>query len=358
MSATYGPGLAIAAAVAIAAQLVHALPFAPFTIGDRHPIEPMLIAIVIGALVRNLVGLPRAARDGVRFAVHGVLPAAIVLIGVRLDFRLLLDATVRGLAINLICVAVALLGTVWLAFRLGASRKLGLLVGVGTAICGGTAIAVTAPVVEANESETAFSIAAINVLGLLWMIVFPAAGALLGLTQGEFGVWAGSSIHATAQVVAAGFAYGTEAAEIAVVVKLVRVLLLAPCVVLIGLWYGRMRRRGRQPYVDKPFSITTLVPPFILGFVAVASLQSLDLLPSVTLHLQESVAWGAGDVTLSAERLLTIVAGFLASVAMAGVGLGVHVTGLLRIGGRPLAIGLLAATLLAPLSLLLVKAIL
>ena len=190
------------------------------------------------------------------------------------------------------------------------------------------------------------------------MIVFPAAGALLGLTQGEFGVWAGSSIHATAQVVAAGFAYGTEAAEIAVVVKLVRVLLLAPCVVLIGLWYGRMRRRGRQPYVDKPFSITTLVPPFILGFVAVASLQSLDLLPSVTLHLQESVAWGAGDVTLSAERLLTIVAGFLASVAMAGVGLGVHVTGLLRIGGRPLALGLLASLFLALLSLLLVKALL
>ena len=208
MSAAYGPGLAIAAAVAIAAQFVHALPFAPFTIGDRHPIEPMLIAIVIGALVRNLIGLPRAARDGVRFAVHGVLPAAIVLIGARLDFRLLLDATLRGLAINVICVAAAMLGTVWLAVRLGAARKLGLLVGVGTAICGGTAIAITAPVVEANESETAFSIAAINLLGLLWMVVFPAAGALLGLTQAEFGVWAGSSIHATAQVVAAGFAYG------------------------------------------------------------------------------------------------------------------------------------------------------
>ena len=128
--------------------------------------------------------------------------------------------------------------------------------------------------------------------------------------------------------------------------------------VLIGLWYGRMRRRDRQPYVAKRFSVTTLVPPFILGFVLVAALQSLDLLPSVTLHLQESVAWGAGDVTLSSERLLTIVAGFLASVAMAGVGLGVSITGVLRIGGKPLAIGLLAAALLALLSLLLVKAIL
>ena len=79
---------------------------------------------------------------------HGVLPLAIVLIGARLDFRLLLDATVRGLAINVVCVAAALLGTVWLALRLGAPRKLGLLIGVGTTICGGTAIAVTAPVVR------------------------------------------------------------------------------------------------------------------------------------------------------------------------------------------------------------------
>jgi uncharacterized membrane protein YadS len=92
--------------------------------------------------------------------------------------------------------------------------------------------------------------------------------------------------------------------------------------------------------------------------VAVAALQTLDLLPSVTLHLQESVAWGAGDLNLSSERLLTVVAGFLATVAMAGLGLAVRATGLLHIGGKPLIIGLLASSLLALLSLLLVKAML
>ena len=239
-----------------------------------------------------------------------------------------------------------------------APRKLGLLIGVGTAICGGTAIAVTAPVVEADESETAFAVTAINLFGLLWMIAFPALGALLGLTQDQFGVWAGSSIHATPQVVAAGFACGSRAAEIALVVKLVRILLLAPCVVLIGLWYGRMRRREQHTYVTKRFSFVTLVPPFILGFVLVAALQSMGLLPNVTFHLQESVAWTAGDVTFSSERLLTLVAGFLGSVAMAGVGLGVSVGGLLRIGSKPLVIGLLAAVLLGLFSLALVKTIL
>lgn len=358
MSASYGPGLCIAGAVAVVAQIVHSLPFAPFTIDSRHPIEPMLISVVIGSLLRNLIGIPKAARDGVRFAVHGVLPMAIVLMGARLDFRLLLDVTLQGLAINVVCVTAALFGTIWLALRLGAPRKLGLLIGVGTAICGGTAIAVTAPVVEADENEVAFSVTAVNLIGLLWMIIFPVVGALLGLTQEEFGIWAGSSIHATPQVVAAGYAYGVEGANIAVVIKLMRILLLAPCVVLTGLWYSRMRRSTAQTYVAKPIGITVLIPPFILGFVLVASLQSLGLIPNVTFHLQESVAWGSGDVALSSEGLLTILAGFLASMAMAGVGLGVSFTSLLRIGPRLLVIGLLAAIFLALLSLILIKVVL
>lgn len=141
MSGARLPGLTAATLVAVAAVYLRQLPFAPFTIDGRHPIDSMLIAIVLGALLRNLLRLPAALGSGVQYAVHSVLPMAIVLLGARLDFALLLGVSAQALIINAICVSAALVGTVWLALRVGVDRRLGVLVGVGTAICGGTAIA-------------------------------------------------------------------------------------------------------------------------------------------------------------------------------------------------------------------------
>ena len=352
------PGLALATAIAIASDFIHTLPFPPFTVGGKHPVDAILIAIVLGMAMRNLLPLPVWTRPGIAYAVKSVLPIAIVLMGAKLDFFDVMRVSGQALIINVLCVTTALVLTVWLCTRARVSRNLGILIGAGTAICGGTAIAVTAPIIEADDNETAFAVTAITLFGLLWIPVFPLVGAALELGQVQFGVWAGTAIHATPQVMAAAFAYGDEAGEIAVIVKLVRVLLLAPVVIVIGALHARAKRRLEQAHVTPAAKLTTLFPPFILGFVALALAKTLHLLPDFTFHLEQSFLWDAGSVDMSMSQIVTRASAFLVAVSMAGVGLGVHIRGLMKIGLRAFWVGLVSAVLLAAFSLVLLSILL
>jgi uncharacterized integral membrane protein (TIGR00698 family) len=350
------PGLVLAAVLALAATEIHRLPFPPFSIGDpaRHPIDAMLIAIVLGIALRNTIGLPAMFAGGVKYSVVTVLPFAIVLLGARLDFYDVMRTSAQALIISVVCVIVAFALTIWLCRKTRVGQKLGILIGVGTAICGGTAIAVAAPVIEADERETAFAITTITLFGLLSVFVYPLLGAALGMNEAEFGVWVGVSIHATPQVLAAGFAYGEEAGEIATIVKLVRVLLLAPLVIALGAWYAREKRRRQQAHVTRLAGFTQLFPPFILGFVLVALASTLKLLPDFTLHLEDSFLWDQQERAVRIDRLVTTLSTFLITMSMAGMGLGVHLRGLAAIGMKALYVGLFASLVLAALSYLLI----
>lgn len=353
------PGLLLTLTVALVAEQVHALPFAPLTLADgRHPIDTILLSIVIGLAIRNTVPLPKWLGPGIRYSVVSLLPFAIIWMGARLNFFDLLRVSGQALIIGVICVAAGLLLTVWLARRAKVAPKLGLLIAVGTAICGGTAIAVTAPVIEAEDSDTAFAVTAITVFGLGSILVFPIAGGALDLSQAEFGVWAGTAIHATPQVMAAGFAYGPEAGDVAVIVKLVRVLLLAPIVLIIGAWYAREKRKRQEAHVAKSTKWSELFPMFIFGFVGVAVLNTAHLLPGFTLHLEESLLWRAGDKHFAMATFATAVSAFLVNISMAGVGLGVHLKGLAKVGLKAFYVGLFATIVVAVVSLGLLKALL
>lgn len=322
------------------------------------PIDAMLIAIVIGIVFRTAVGLPARLAPGVKYAVVSIMPFGIFLMGARLDFYVVARTSLTALLISVACVAVALAMTIWLCRRLGVAQKLGLLIGVGTAICGGTAIAIAAPVIEADDNETAFAIATVTVLGMVAVFVLPLLGGVLGMSQHEFGVWAGTSVHATPQVVATGFAYGPQAGDIATIVKLVRVLLLAPVVIGLAVWYARGKRSRDVAHVTRIGSLTTLFPPFILGFVLLALANTLHLLPNFTLHLQDSFLWEAGDRRVVLAKLVTEVSGFLLTVSMAGVGIGVDLRGLRRVGLGAFYVGLAASVLLAAVSFALLRAFL
>jgi uncharacterized integral membrane protein (TIGR00698 family) len=354
------PGLALTVLCAAVAEVIHRAPFPPFTIGadQRHPIDTILIAITLGVLLRNLLPLPQWLGPGIKYSVVDLLPVAIVLLGVKLDFFDVLRISGKALAINVTCVAAAVALTMALCRWLAVGQKLGILIAVGTGICGGTAIAVTAPLIEADDNDTAFAVTTITLFGLLAIVVFPIVGTALALGQPEFGVWAGTSIHATPQVMAAGFAYGRAAGEVAVVVKLVRVLLLAPLAVGIGIWYARQKRRQQRAHVAPRTRLSTLFPPFILGFLLMALANTMHLLPDFTLHLEKSVAWEEGPLRVDLAQLVTIVSSFLVTVSMAGVGLGVDIRALAKTGRQGLVVGLFASCVLAVVSLGFIKALL
>jgi uncharacterized integral membrane protein (TIGR00698 family) len=213
-------------------------------------------------------------------------------------------------------------------------------------------------VIEADDSDTAFSIATVTLFGMIAVFVLPLLGNLIGLDETEFGVWAGTSVHAVPQVVATGFAYGPTAGEIATVVKLVRVLLLAPVVIGLAVWYGRQKRARQIAHVTRIGTLRTLVPPFIVGFLLLAVARTLHLLPDFTLHLQDSFLWNAGDHRVVLAKLATSISSFLLTVSMAGVGLGVDLRGLMRVGVGAFYVGLASSVLLAGFSLALLRAVL
>lgn len=353
-------GLALTLAIALAAYQLETLPVPPFSIGEpaRHPIDAMLIAIVLGVLIRNTVGLPERFVPGVRKAVLSIVTLGIVLMGAKLDFFDVVHTSSTGLVASVTCVVVALALTIGLCRWWGVGQKLGILVAVGTAICGGTAIAVVAPVIEADDNDTAFAMATVTLLGLVAVFTLPLLGGLAGMSQVEFGVWAGISVHATPQVIATGVAYGDTAGDVATIVKLVRVLLLAPVVVGISVWYGRAKRSRQVAHVSRGTRIATLFPPFILGFVLLALANTLHLLPDFTLHLKDSFAWPAQNLHVSLARLVAAVSSFLLTITMAGVGLGVYLRGLVRFGLKAIFIGLAATIVLATFSFALLEAML
>ncbi len=349
------PGLALTFVVAAVARWVHAWPFAPFTIDGRHPVDALLLAIVAGVAIRNLVGMSPTLAPGIKYSVKRLLPIAIVLLGAKLDFLKIVEISRQGLVVSLVCVTVAIALTLALCRRLGVGQKLAILISVGTAICGGTAIVVSAPAIEAEDHDVAFAVTTITLFGLGAIFLFPLLGAALQMSEMSFGIWAGVSIQATPQVMAAGFAYGPLAGEVAVIVKLVRVLLLAPIVVILGAWYTRQKRARGEVHVARRTPLRALVPPFIVGFLLLAVANSLNLLPDFTLHLKQSFLWSAGDHDIALASAVTKVSGFLITMSMAGVGLGVDISTLRRVGLSALYAGLIAAVILAAFGLAMIQ---
>lgn len=342
-------GFVLALVIAIGGYWLHTL---------SSMIEPMLVAIVVGVVIRNTIGLSPRFLAGVKWCVLTLMPLGIVLMGARLNFFDVVRTSAQALVISVICVAIALAMTIWLCRRIGVGQKLGILIALGTAICGGTAIAVAAPVIEADDNDTAFAITTVTMFGLVAVFVLPLLGHAFGMTELELGVWAGTSIHQTPQVVAAGFSYGPVAGDVATIVKLVRVLLLAPIVVGLSIWYARRKRAQQIAHVSKVGKLTTLFPPFILGFVAVALAATLHLLPDFTLHLDESFLWSSGDVHVVLANRVTWLSTFILTIAMSGVGLGVDLRAVQKIGLKALYVGLASALLLTVFSFVLLQGIL
>lgn len=311
------PGLlVVAAATAAALALAHAVPW----------LNPSLTAVVLGALLVN-VGLHRPVlHPGTHLAGHRLLRLAVVLLGLQLGLPQLERLGLAGLAVVTVTVAGTFAGTQLLGRALGVPRARALLVATGFSICGASAVAAMEQVADGDEEDTAVAVALVTLCGSLAILVLPALRGPLGLGVDQFGSWVGASVHDVGQTVAtASRVPGALAA--AVVVKLTRVVLLAPLVAAVGLARSRRtaveERPGRQPAV---------VPLFVVGFLAAIVVASSGLVP-------------AGLLT-AAHTVQTV----LLTAALVGLGTGISVSRLRRTGGRALVLGLLSWVLVAALA--------
>lgn len=344
---TLVPGLILVAVVATAAIFLSELPFAPFTLsGGRHPIEPVMVAIVLGMILASALPLPKLLQPGLKFTAKRLLPIAIILLGARLDFLAIVRVGAAALGMSLLTI-VAGIAMFLLFIKWGWVRhKLGLLLGIGTAICGGTAIVAAAPVIDAKDEDVTFGVATITLVGLVTMFLLPLVAQMTAMSDRAFGIWAGLSIHQTPQVIAAGFAYSQPAGDTATIVKLARVSLLAPALLAIGWLSQRYDARTRipaSPTAAARVRLSGLFPMFILGFLAMALLRTIGWLPSLTVHVPANAVWGAGEHTLSLQQLCETASKLLIIAAMAAVGLETRLSALRQTGWRPLLLSIVAA---------------
>ena len=338
------PGYVLALAVTALAYLFHYLPFPPFrvagTSGVRYPLSAAILAILAGIAVRNLFPLPASLTESARGVPRRVIPASIVLTGAGLNLAALATIGIRSLLITLACLTVAMASSLWMGVVTRLVRKTAILIGAGTAICGTSAIVAVAPLIQAEDQDMLLAIGTINILGLLFMFAMPALASLLHLSDQAFGVWAGTSIHAVPQVLAAAFSYSQPAGALATLVKLVRVALLAPLIFVLGIWHSRQAGAG-----PAQIHYHRLVPTFVWGFLAMASLNTADLLP--VLQFRFGAYWTSNLLSNASELLLTI--------SMAAMGLEVNVVQFSKVGGRAMLVGTVAGLILATTSLLLIR---
>ncbi len=301
------PGFFLALGVAIVAALL----------GRAAPIVGApVFAIVIGALIASVRRPSPALRPGIAFASKQLLQWSIVLLGAHLSLVEIIQGGARSLPVMLGTLLIVLVLAYVVGRALGLDRDIRRLIGIGTAICGGSAIAAVASVIEADQADIAYSLGVVFLFNVVAVLVFPALGHLMQLSQQAFGLWAGTAINDTSSVVAAAFAYGRDAGNDAVIVKLTRTTLILPIVLYYG-WRRIQHARAGSGAIDW----RAIIPWFILWFLAAAALNSFGLIPAV------------------AQEPLQELALFTITVALAGVGLGTDIQRIRAAGVRPLMLG-------------------
>lgn len=315
------PGLILTLLVAFAAKLAE---HAEHVFMGRGWVESLVFAILIGVVVRSIFGLAPVFCAGVQFCAKTVLEIAIVLLGASISAQAIGNAGGGLIAAIIATVCISLFVSFHIGRALGLSKQLSMLVACGNSICGNSAIAATAPVIDAGSDDVAASISFTAILGVLFVFVLPMLHAGLGLPAAQYGIFSGLTVYAVPQVLAATAPAGALAVQIGTLVKLIRVLMLGPVIFALALIGGRAR--------ETKLPIAQVVPWFIIGFIVMMAARSFDLVPEFAL---------GGMKTASS---------FLTILAMAALGLSVDIRNVLHVGGRVIMAALLSLVFLCVLS--------
>jgi uncharacterized integral membrane protein (TIGR00698 family) len=351
------PGLATAALVMVAANALGAwlgaqvLRLEGLDPKDKaSPVSGIMVAIIVGLVVANAVALPAFLRPGFQFGIKRVLRLGIILVGIRLSFLEVVGLGAWGAPVVVVLIATAILLTLLLGRRLGVTDRLAMLAAASTSICGVTATVAVAPAIEADDREVAYTIANVTLFGLVAMFVYPfVAHALFAATPGAAGLFLGTSIHETAQVMGAALSYrevfhDDVAFKVATVAKLTRNLCLVGVVPVLAYVHARREGGGR-----KRVDLVRLVPLFVLGFLAMAVFRSIGDATGakgLAFGFLDAGAWKALKEAVDKQAVPWTL-----GVAMACVGLTTRLSAFKGMGLRPLWLGGLVATLVGAIAL-------
>lgn len=307
----YGPGLALVGVLALASKLLSA------AVQPWFELEALTIGILLGVLIANTLGMQDSLRPGVQFALKKLLKVGIVLLGFKLDFAQLAALGPKLLTVVLLWVPAILVLSIWLGRRFGLGEKLAVLIGVGSSICGASAIVAMAPSIKAEDEDALMAVGVVSLLGAVGVLAYSAVAAVSPMTNAQFGLWSGLTLQGVAHALAGAFARGPEAGQLGTVIKMARVLMLVPMTVVLVMRFspkhddaeGGLWRSARESF-----------PGYVLLFILAGLIRTLGLPPAVGAPL----GWLSGLFIL---------------MAMIAMGLMVHLATLRAKGGQAVLMG-------------------
>lgn len=308
------PGILLAVLIAIPA----------WQFGKSVPVIGAPVAGILFGMLLAFWKRPVRFNPGIQFTSKKLLQAAIILLGFEMNLFRVVEVGNQTLLL-MVFTLTATFVTAWAAGRMlkveGNTRT---LIGVGTAICGGSAIAATAPVIGADDEEVAHAISTIFLFNVIAAFLFPALGHLMGMSDQSFGLWTGTAVNDTSSVVAAGYAFSDKAGNLAVIVKLTRTLMIVPITLVLAFMISKKAKGTGAAYDFKK-----VFPWFVLGFLAASVVNTFAPMPA-----------GLGSSLAQAGKFLIVM-------AMSAIGLNTHLLKLIRSGTRPILLGFICWAVLS-----------
>ena len=326
MVKTYAPGFAlIAALVALAFEINHL----------QSAISPLALCVAFGFIVANFIQWPAFAAPATKISSKTLMRIGVALLGAQVSVISLKEIGLKGVITVAIVVTFTIFGILGLSKLFKMSGDLGLLIGVGFGVCGATAVAAIRPQTRATEEETSYAIGLISLCGTLSIFLLPFLGHILNLDTREFGSWAGAAVHDVGQVVATASVWGDDADKYAIVVKLARVCLLAPIVLILSIRHRKwLTSQGKS---ETSSAKVPLIPYFVLGFIAVATITNIV------------------DLNEALHDYIVLTSKLLLGAGLVALGSGVRWRAIRAIGPRPMAMGMVAWVIVAGVALAAVK---
>jgi len=303
-------------------------------LGNKYPIiGGPVFGIVIGIIINNTIGKPEWSESGIKFTSKKILQWAIIVLGGSLSLTQVWITGRQSLSVMLFTLSAAFISAYGFGKLMHIPFKLTSLIGVGTAICGGSAIAAISPIIEADEKEISYSISTIFFFNILAVLIFPPLGHLLGFSDKAFGLWAGTAVNDTSSVVAAGYAFSSAAGDYATIVKLTRTTMIIPISLIFAIFMWLKKKKISQSQSTVNYSFKSIFPWFIIGFIITSLLNTLGIFKGDTIFY------------------LSFLGKFLIVMALTAVGLNTDFKKILQTGLKPLFLGMIVWFTVAAVSI-------